>query len=55
MNIPWQTLRRVAAFAVVTWFYLTAMEAALPASRKADRLPITVVCAASDYQQGACL
>jgi hypothetical protein len=55
MNIPWQTLRRVAAFVIVTLAYLNAMEAALPAARKADRLASYVVCATNDYQQGACL
>lgn len=38
MTIPWRTLRRVLAFAIVTLFYLSVMEAALPAARKADRL-----------------
>jgi hypothetical protein len=55
MTIPWQTLRRVAAFVIVTWFWLSAMEAALPAAHKQDRLQSASVCGAIDYQLGECL
>ncbi len=55
MTIPWQTLRRVAAFAIVTWAWLTLNEAVLPAERKADRLVMAPVCLSQDYQNGECL
>jgi hypothetical protein len=55
MNIPWTLLRTVIVSILVLWAYLATMEAALPASRKANKLPIYVACIAIDYQQGACL
>jgi hypothetical protein len=55
MNIPWKTLRNFAVFAGAVYLYLNAVEMALPSARKADRLPTTIVCAVSDYEQGACL
>lgn len=58
MNIPWKLLRGFAAFVILTWAWLALNEAALPADRKADRLPLFPqfnLCAAIDYQQGSCL
>lgn len=55
MTIPVLLLAKVAAVILAILAYLTAVEMALPSSNKADKLPITIVCTVSDYQQGACL
>lgn len=55
MSKPIRYLIRTFAAMAMLFFYLTAVELALPSSRKADRLPYFSVCAAIDYEQGACL